>query len=67
MSHQIKGNGHGVLQKDMVRPRSWPRKAKLMGPMAWQGTVDAVGVKSELKLSRDVGQVSHNVSLLSAS
>lgn len=65
--HQIKGNGHGVLPKGMVRPCSWPRKAKLMGPMAWQGTVDTVGAKSELKLHCDVGQVSHAVSLLTAS
>lgn len=38
-----------------------------MGPRAWQGTVDAVGVKLELKLNHDVNRASRNVGLLSAS
>ena len=54
MTHQVKGNGRGVLQKGTVRACSPPRTAKLMGPGAQQGTVGALGAKSELKLSHDV-------------
>jgi len=67
MAHQIKGKCHGALQKGVVGARSWPRTAKLTGPRAWQGTVDDTGEKPQLKVNHDVGQVSHNVSLLSSS
>lgn len=67
MSHQIKGNGHEVLQKHAAGPHSWPRKGKVRGPRTWQGTMDALCAKSKLKLSRVVGRVSHNAGLLRVS
>lgn len=66
VSHWIKCNGHGLLQKGTERVRTRARTAKLMGPRAWQGAVDAVGEKLELKLNHDVDGASCNVSLLSA-